>query len=282
MRFSPVPPLSCESFGLGSPGVTVCHDLSVGSRSKGSEARSGYLPETFLLMFTLKPTEDGAAAITKPMPNFESRGYVRSGGGKGGSRELWGKAVRPIRPSDTQQGAGERTQEAEGRRWTRKHETAGWERRRRAQAQPGGRGWRMRSRPHRSTPNAAGRTAGASRAAAAARSGRGDHSPVGGRWRGRRGRSLSQPEIFGRSSRLQVIILKVGLLRNLLVNLFQVERRGDRAGRLGRRSIGRAARCCRRGSRFFPGRQLRSRVFRGLIRKIDPLVFCVNSSRLGG
>lgn len=147
-------------------------------------------------------------------------------------------------------------------------------------AQPGGRGRRMRSRPHRSTPTAAGRTAGASRAAAGARSGGRDHRAVGGRRRGRRGRSLSQPKIFGGGGRLRVIILKVGMLRKLLVNLFQVERRGERAGGLGPGSVGRAARC--RGPRVFPGRQLRSHVFRGLVGKIDPLDFCVNSSRLGG
>lgn len=191
-----------------------------------------------------------------------------------------GEAARPIRPPDTQRGAGERTQEAEGRRWTWKHETAGQEHGRRAQAQPGGRGRRMRSWPHRSTPTAAGRTAGASRAAAAARSGGRDHRAVGGRWRGRRGRSLSQPKIFGGGGWLRVIILKVGMLRKLLVNLFQVERRGERARGLGPGSVGRAAHCW--GPSFFSGRQLRSHVFRGLIGKIDPLDFCVNSSRLGG
>lgn len=35
---------------------------------------------------------------------------------------------------------------------------------------------------------------------------------------------MSQPKIFGRGDWLQVIILKVRLLRNLLVNLVQVER----------------------------------------------------------
>ena len=91
---------------------------------------------------------------------------------------------------------------------------------------------------------------------------------------------MSRPKFLGRGDRLHVVILKVGLLRDLLVNLLQVERRGEQAGGLGRRSVGRAARC--RGPRFFPGRQLRCCVFRGLIGKIDPLVFCANSSGLGG
>lgn len=71
----------------------------------------------------------------------------------------------------------------------------------------------------------------------------------------------------------------MGLLGELLGSVFQLQRRGQRAGRLGR-SAGRAARG--RGRRFVPGRQLRRGVFRGLIGKIDPLVFRGGSSRFGG
>lgn len=143
----------------------------------------------------------------------------------------------------------------------------------------GGRGRRRAARAHRSTPELSARTAGASRAGA--RSGGRHHRAVGGRRRGRRGGSLARPKIFGRGDRLGGIILKVGLLGKLLGSVFQLQRRGQRAGMLGR-SAGRAARGRRRGRRFVPGRQFRRRVFRGLIGKIDPLVFRGGSSRFGG
>lgn len=130
---------------------------------------------------------------------------------------------------------------------------------------------------HTAAHPSSARTAGASRAGA--RSGRRHHRAVGGRRRGRRGPSLARPKIFGRCDRLGGIILKVGLLGELLGSVFQLQRRGQRAGRLGR-SAGRAARG--RGRRFVPGRQLRRGVFRGLIGKIDPLVFRGGSSRFGG
>lgn len=124
-----------------------------------------------------------------------------------------------------------------------------------------------------STAELTARTAGASRAGG--RSGGRDHRAVGGRRRGRRGGSLARPEIFGRSDDgLGGIILKVGMLGELLGSVLQLQRRGRRAGRLGR--------AARRGRRFVPGRQFRSRVFRGLLGKIDPLVFRGGSSRFRG
>lgn len=135
----------------------------------GSEACSD-LPETFPPMLTLKPTEDRAAAgeILCQILRWgvtcvaEVGRAVHSSSGE--------RLSDPLDHQTRSRERGEWTQEAEGRRWTWKHKTAGREHGRQAQAQPGRRGWRMRSRPHGSAPNAAGRTAGASRAAAGARS----------------------------------------------------------------------------------------------------------------
>lgn len=126
---------------------------------------------------------------------------------------------------------------------------------------------------------AAGRTAGASCSAAGARP-RGRHDrTVGGRRRGRRGGSLSRPQFLGGGDRwLRVLLFRIGLLQSLLLQLVQAQRGGQGAGRLSPW----AAHCHRGGRRRLPGPRHRRGVFRGWIGKIDPLVFCLSSHRLGG